>query len=265
MPPFLHHFPGLRCLCACVLAAAACTAGAQTAVEKISYDAAAHAELKKLVLLRPSTPSVMVERMGGIVVSKAGENPDPMIAGALFGPVAAGMAASANKTQPNSRELAAKLKALGFDFNERYTAQVKAALEKAGYEVRLADAERSYKVKFAANLAGVAQPGEAVLDLGMTIPMIIAGNEDGARYVTLARFTVRLALPEGKPLIYQNDFAYAPASRSPTATHIALDPKYTYESYEAVLAGDKTVAEGFDAGITAVAAKIAEDLKRKTE
>ena len=253
----LYCFGATLLLCIPPLA----TAQPSPANSVMAFDAAANADIKKIVLLKSSTPALIVDRMGGVMVAGVGVNTGAALA---FGGIGALVASGADKTQPYSREVSAKFKALGFDLHDSYADRVKEALERAGYEVRVASASRTSATKFAANLAGVANADEAVLDLGMVIP-VINWVESEKKFTPGFTTTVRLARSAGEPIAYRNSFAYVPAHRKTGVTLVPLEEKYAFDSFGTVLQNDKLLVEAFQLGAFGVAERIAADLKRRLD
>jgi hypothetical protein len=227
----------------------------------MAFDATANADIKKIVPLKSSTPALIVERMGGVLVAGVGVNTGAALA---FGAIGALVASGTDKTQPYSREVSAKIKALGFDLHDSYADQVKQALERTGYEVRVAAASRTSATKFVANLAGIADADEAVLDLGMVIP-VINWVESEKKFTPGFTTAVRLARSAGEPIAYGNSFAYVPAHRKTGVTLVPLEEKYAFDSFETVLQNANLLVEAFQLGASGVAARIAADLKRRAD
>ena len=227
----------------------------------IAFDAAANADIKKIVILKSSKPAILVERMGAIEVERGA----PVSVGAffVFGAIGGLAAAGAGeKIRADSKEVSAKFKALGFDLHDVYADEMKNALERAGYEARVVTVERTMATKLVADLTGVGNADEAVLDLGIVMPRIARGKE-GTRLLPGFATLVRLARPGGQTVVYRAAVSYSDIPRTLVATLIPLDDKYAFENYDALLQNDKLAVEAYQVGAAAVAERIAADLKRR--
>jgi hypothetical protein len=178
-------------------------------------------------------------------------------AGMSFGLIGALIATAdiSSKTNQFTKEIAAK----GFDAAKEYQDALVAALEKAGYSVRLVKVARP-KDKFLDNYASVAGDSQAVLD--STIHAGYAAASGGSDYVPTFASTLRLVRTKGKQVLYQDVINYGYENRQKESVSIASEKTYFFVDFPALMKNTDLALEGMRVGIPLVVNQIAQDLRK---
>lgn len=170
-----------------------------------------------------------------------------------------GLIAAADLSSKSSR-LTAALDPKQTDLQSRIARQVTDALKTAGYETQVVPVSKGVDAAHAYDSLKPELKVDALLALDVTGMYVAAGpNSD---YVPFVRVKVLEKDAATGKVLYEDTMTYGYSFEHSETVHLRANEKFRFKDIDALVADPLLAREGLFAGVDAITAQIASDLKR---
>lgn len=144
---------------------------------------------------------------------------------------------------------------------ERFGERLKLALTKLGYETSVVVVPKAAKDEEVLPLSTKQASGDAVLAVDLFAGYWAAGPSTDYFPRLLAK--VRAMDVKSGGVLYEDTITYGYAMPNMPTVHLASEPRFRFRSIDALVADPAKAREGWYTGLDAIAAQIADDLRRQ--
>jgi len=227
------------------IAALALLAGCAQAPKKQAFNRDAATHIKSIVLTQaPNQDSYEAAVLG-----------HPGMSFGLIG----GLIAAADM-QAKSSKLSAAIDPTLTRLQDRFSERLSENLARAGYQTQVVVLPKDTKEEQIVTVARQKASGDAVLAVGLIGAYWAAGPSSD--YFPRLLVRVRQIEAASGNTLYEDTFTYGYANPQAQTIHLASDAQYRFADIDALVADPDKTRQGWYAGLDAIAAQIAADLKK---